>query len=175
MFPVLETQVGIIRRDIFNKRAVHPREGQVLALAGEVIFDVAVGANHGAHLLAREGTPVLPLGLEGFLQGRVGDHQVHRRCLVAVCATNGVVELGRHLGEQHFIVGCHAHLSPQPGVIRAFTRVAGGVSLGVDALDAADIFQRVLVAALFIVFQAERVSGKQLNQAGVVFQPGKLF
>ena len=79
--------------------AFFPGEGQVLAVALEVVFHVAVGADDGAHFLAGEGRPVLALGFERLLQRGVGDDQAHGPGFVAVGAADGVVDVGGHLIE----------------------------------------------------------------------------
>ena len=93
MGPVGELDFFVIVVDIFDVGAVFPGEGQVFAVALEVVFDVAVGAHHRAHLLAGEGAPILALRLEGLFQGGVGDDQAHGAGFVAVGAADRLVDL----------------------------------------------------------------------------------
>ncbi len=77
IFPILEICIVVILDDILDLGPVCPREGQVFAVAFEVILNMAIRADHGAHLLAGERMPILPLRLQGLFQRRVGHDQFH--------------------------------------------------------------------------------------------------
>ena len=135
IFPILEAHVVVVGDDLVDARAVLPWEGQVFLVAGKVIFDMAVGANHGAHFLAGEGGPVLALGFQGVFERGVGDDQAHGPGFVAVGAADGILDVRCHVAEQHGIIGFHAHLLPQSRVVGGFAGIAGGGGCFVDAFD----------------------------------------
>ena len=91
--PIGEIGLVEVLLHLLGRGALVPGEGQVVVLALEVIFDVALGTDQRAHLLVRNLVDVLALPLERLAQGRPGDPQPHRVRLVAVEAADRVRDL----------------------------------------------------------------------------------
>ena len=118
IFPIFESNFFVVGNDLFNLCAVVPREGQIFAIAFEIIFNVAVGANHGPHFLAGEGCPILALASKASLSAGL---VTIRRMVPAswqLAQPIGVVDVRRHFIEGHLVICFHAHSVPQARVVR---------------------------------------------------------
>ena len=78
-----------------------PGERQIVALALEVILDVALGADQRAHLLVRRLIDVLALPRERLAQCRPGHAEPHRVRLVAIEAADRMRDLLLEIVELH--------------------------------------------------------------------------
>jgi hypothetical protein len=92
---------------VVNQQPIAPGEGQLLVFPGEIVFDMTLGANIGAHFLARGFRPINPLLLQGVDQGWPGQAQRHRFRIMAVGARGADVQLIFQI-----IVGCAVKLFP---------------------------------------------------------------
>ena len=82
------------RRALGERVALLPRERKILALALEVVLDVALGADERAHFLVRGGLDAPPGdGLVALPQGRTRYPQGHRLGVVTVEAPDGMLDV----------------------------------------------------------------------------------
>ena len=168
--PVLERlavdlEILIILLDLLDARAVGPRKGQILAVALEVVFDMAVGTHHAAHLLAAELIRVLALGRQRLAQRRVGHDQLHGARLMTVGAGNGLLDQRLELAKGRGIEPGRRQFRPQTRVVGALARHAGAGCRIAPRLH--DIGQGPVVTAILLVIGGEGVAGEQRPEARV--------
>ncbi len=86
VFPILEAIFVVVLLDVIDAQAFAPREGQHFVVALEVVLDVALGADIGAHLLAGRLAQVYPARFHRVPECGTGDPELHRLRVVAVSA-----------------------------------------------------------------------------------------
>jgi len=182
--PVAEPDLVVVVDRVGDRQPLVPREGQGLAVAGEVVLDVALGADVGPHLVVGGlgDVPVLDaLALLVFLhpgqERRSGDGQGHRLRVMAVDARDRVRgPLGR-VGVRRLVhrgPGCRRvaadgvqHLGHRGVAVQAR---AGLLERRLGALDEPLVVEHVGVSAGLVVLHGEGVALPHRDEAWVLLQ-----
>ncbi len=169
--PVLEAYFRVIGIDVVDVQAVFPRERQHLVVTGKIVFDVALGADVGAHLLPRGRLQIDAAHRHGILERRTGDAQGHRIGIVTVGAGAGDVEIVAQVIVRRVVEFFPPHFLDQG---RRVGRVAVGAgSRLVDYLGSQGFFlvlQGVIMAALLVEVLAEGIAGPDAHHGRIAFQ-----
>ena len=144
----------------------------------EVVLDVALGADQGAHVLVGDVRDLeAALGVQGALEVVAAQGQLHGLVVVAVAAADGVDDLVTVLGP---LAGEILHLAialDHPRHVRRLAGPAGGGlgpgdrvhrRAGAQGVDV--VFQGVVVTARLVVVLGEGVAGPEDDDVRVVLE-----
>ena len=156
----------VVGFDILDREALVMREGEVHAVALEVVLSVALSTDERAHILVRLLGDILPTACPRFVERRARRLEVHSPGVVTVGAADGVHDLVPPLTPGSFVELCDTFLLHDAGDIRTLTSPAGTwlyvlIAVhprGTRAKDLAHIFDGVLVSAWGIVLHSEGVA-----------------
>ena len=139
-----------------------------LLVALEVVLHVALRAHVGPHLLPRRLGEINPSRSHRVLERGPADPQVHRLWVVTIAARRTHMELSFELLVRRGVERFPAHRLDQQ---RRLGRVAVGARAGLlrDFLTLRLLLvdQRVVVAAVLVEIDAERVAGPHPRQDGI--------
>ena len=116
----------VVSLHILKGHPLVPGEGEVVTVLLEVVLDVTLSTDEGAHLLVRSLGDVDPATLHSLYECRAADVQLHRLRIVAVGAADGIDYLASPVGPAFLIKLLQPHLLHHPRHIRSLTGPACG-------------------------------------------------
>ncbi|MCD4726625.1 MAG: hypothetical protein K8R46_03115 [Pirellulales bacterium] len=164
--PIGEICRVVVLFHVLGRGPLVPGERQVIALALEVILDVALCADQSAHLLVRRLIDVLSLARERLAQRRPGNAQPHGVRLVAIETADRMGDFRLQRVEVRRVEFVDTHRVHQPRHIGTFTRPAGGRRLVVYTFRIRHVLDGVDVSPRLPILLGEAVSGEKDDVGG---------
>ena len=156
----------VVSLDLLDREALVVGEGEVLAIALEVILGVALSADERAHVLVGLLGDVFATTLEGFVEGGACGLELHGAGIVTVGAADGVHDLGSPLAPGSLVELSDTLLLHDAGHVGALTCPAGTRldilvavhTRGAGTKDLVHVFDSVLVSTRRVVLHREGVA-----------------
>ena len=151
---------------VLDREALVVGEGEVLAIALEVVLGVALGTDEGAHVLVGLLGDIFATTLKGFVEGGACGLELHSAGIVTVGAADGVHDLGSPLAPGSLVELGDTLLLHDAGYVGALTRPAGTRldilvavhARGAGTKDLVHVFDSVLVSTRRVVLHREGVA-----------------
>ena len=166
---VIVVLLVVVSLHILKGHPLVPGEGEVVTVLLEVVLDVTLSTDEGAHLLMRSLGDVDPAALHSLYECRAADVQLHRLSIVAVGAADGIDYLASPVGPAFLVKLLQPHLLHHSRHIRTLAGPACGrleilpirKSRGTRSQGISDILDSVHMSSRGGVVAAEGVSCPQ--------------
>ncbi len=174
---IVEAFIIIISLHIFHRKALIPRESQILAIPLEIIFHMALRTYQRTHLLRSSFRDVPSLACESLDQSRTADMQIHILRFVAIGASDRIHYFRTHSAPLIIIESIHTNGFHHAGNIRTLARPTSrrlravfrrGRRTRTEACR--DIFNRMHVSARSGIIFRESISRPQNHHFGTLLQ-----
>ncbi len=191
VLPIAELDLVVVGFDVVHLQAFRPRIGDRFAFGLEIVLNVTLAADEGAHFLPRGhrvGVVVVdPLGrlhisFDPVEEPWAGHTQGHRFGIVAVDAADGVRHFLARFLERHgadgfktFLDVAVAGFAPDLGHGGVAMQARSGLGLFLGALGLVLVLERIGVAAFLAIVEGEGVAGENGFETRVLVQFGERF